>query len=551
MCKKFSNTTQMLIRARSGLIWARTNEEKRAEGHLVGVAAALRFRKVFVWKSTTGLVELGAEGSARTDLATLCKNPAFGPLEQQADGILEYLITFKKSGPVLVIMEDLSGHINETSPNRLQAMRLLKDLAKRSRSSVSKDWVQVVAIDKEAAPEGFIEVELPLPTRDELSQTVTGMLESIRGDAKDRVQQSIQEDGKMDQVLDALIGLEDQQAQQALAVSLAEKGTVEPEVLLRSKRALLKSEALEWIEPMVGGMDDIGGLDPLKRYLVIAQSSFLLSQREPNTPRPKGALFAGPPGVGKSLSAKCVGVAWKLPLIRLNIGALFGKFQGQSESNWRQARQVVEALAPCILWIDEIEKGLQGFGGGGSESDGGTTSRIGNDFLTWLAECERPIYIIGTANDPLKVPAEFFRAGRFDAKFWIDVPNHPDRVKVLEVVSKKWRSVAAGKLVSELELDYEMVSRDLSGYTPAEIEQSMTDAIMLSNYEGRVLRAEDIIDASKLVRPVLEGWKGDGTLQRVRDWGALQRPANDPADPEDSEGEQDDYRQVFVPSNAN
>jgi len=551
MCKKFSNTVQMLIRARSGLIWARTNEEKRAEGHLIGAAAALKFRSVFIWKSSTGLLEVGKDTKPRTDLATLCKNPAFGPLDQQADGILEYLIDFKRGGPIMVIMEDLSGHIAENSPNRLQAARLLKDLAKQARSSKPQDWVQVVVVDKEAAPQEFIEVELALPNREELRRTVTGMVESIPGEAGDRIQKAIEAEGKMDQVLDALVGLEDQQAQQALAVSLAEVGTVEPEVLLKSKRALLKSEALEWIEPLLSGMDDIGGLDLLKDYLIIAHSSFVLSQRETKTPRPRGALFAGPPGVGKSLTAKCVGIAWKLPVIRLNIGALFGKFQGQSESNWRQARQVVEALAPCILWIDEIEKGLQGFGGGASETDGGTTARVGNDFLTWLAEVDKPIYIIGTANDPLKVPAEFFRAGRFDTKFWIDVPNTADRVKVLSVISKKWRSVAADKLVSELELDFGQVAKQLAGYTPAEVEQAVTDALMLANYEDRALTEEDVVNASKLIRPVLEGWQGDGTLERVRQWGAKQRKANDPNDPEASNIDVDDYRQVFVPTDAN
>jgi SpoVK/Ycf46/Vps4 family AAA+-type ATPase len=455
-------------------------------------------------------------------------------------------------------------------------MRLLKDLGRASQSSKMNQWVQVVVVDRLPAAEGFIEVELELPNADELKSIVKGMLKATAADqARTDLGYMLKDTGEKDDegksiftlaendklsdeekqacenrmraVLDALLGLEDQQAQQALAISLAESGTIKPETLFRSKKALIKSEALEWIDPDIDGLDDIGGLELLKGYLVIEEKSFIQSRREKNVPRPRGLLIAGIPGTGKSLTAKCVGVAWNIPLLRLNIGALFGKFVGESESKWRKAKEVIEAIAPCALWIDEIEKGIQGFGGGGSASDGGTTARVGNDFLTWLAECQAPVYIIATANNPMAVPAEFFRAGRFDARFWVDVPNHKDRVAVLEVVAKKWRCIAADKFISEMGLDYEQIADELRDYAAAEIEQALIDGLKLANYEERDITTEDVLQAAKQVRPVIRSWEKDKILNDARSWGENARPANNPKD-EDSEQpvQMDGVREVFT-----
>lgn len=530
MCDKFNDSMRKLIRARSGLLWVRTNEEKRAEAHIMGLAQALKFKRLFIWRSTVGLIEVKADAKPNDALATLCKNPAYGPLGQQQDGILEYLMDFK-DGPAMVIVEDLAAHISENSPNRVQATRLLKDLGRQAQNSRRNEWVQVIVVDKNPATDSFVEVELELPKRDELRKIVEG---SVSAEKMAAAKADLEEGDRMDEVLDALVGLESQQAAQALALSLAEDRTLNPSILVRSKKALIQSEALEWIEPVEGGMDAIGGLDMLKMYFQIILTSFRLAQREPNTPRPKGALIAGIPGTGKSLAAKCVGAMWGIPLIRLNVGALFGKFLGESEGKWRQAKAVIEALAPCILWIDEIEKGIQGFGGGASASDGGTTARTGSEFLTWLNECDKPVYKIATANDPLKVPAEFFRSGRFDVRFWVDVPNRPDRMSVMEVVGKKWRSVPADKFVSELELDYDKISSSLANFTGAEIEQAMTDAIMLANFEEREVNTEDVVTAAKMIQPVIKGWEESGTLKQARAWGAKQRAANTLKDPEES-----------------
>jgi len=224
------------------------------------------------------------------------------------------------------------------------------------------------------------------------------------------------------------------------------------------------------------------------------------------------------------------------------MGAVMGKYVGESEQGWFKARDVVEAIAPCILWIDEIEKAFGGFSGGG-DSDGGTTRRLANDILTWLQECDKPVYIVATSNDPMALDAEYLRAGRFDDQFWVDVPNAKDREAVLKVVAQKYKSLKADKFVSEMPIDWEKVSKAVKNFSGAELEQAVINAIKRTNYERREITTEDIISEAKQIRPVVEGW-GEGKLARQRKWGEGARQASKPEEVESSKAE--DFRAVLV-----
>jgi ATP-dependent 26S proteasome regulatory subunit len=570
MSKKFVRTLDKLIRARSGLLWARTNEEARAELLIKSVAKRSAF-KIFVWRSSTGLVNTEDETDINEDLAVLCKS-AFAPPSVQPPGILEYLGEYS-DGPALVIMEDLSDHLTENAPNRVQAMRLLKDLSRKSQLSSLKDWVQIVVVDRNKPVDGFIPVELELPTRDEIRPVVIGMASSTGGaratiigklfdiedpekaeaavkqlDENRSISDSMAEAPTFNKVLDALLGLENQQVQQALAVSLAEVGYIDPEILVKSKKSLISSPAVKWIDPNPMGMDAIGGLDNLKDYLMVTYQTFVDAQRYEFTPRPRGIVIAGVPGTGKSLSAKCVGTAWGLPLVQLSMGAIMGKYVGDSEQGWFKARDVVEAIAPCVLWIDEIEKAFGGFSGSG-DTDGGTTRRLANDILTWLQECKKPVYIVATSNDPMALDAEYLRAGRFDDQFWVDVPNTRDREGVLRVVARKFKCLNADKFVSEMPIDWRTVANATKNCTGAELEQAVINAIKRTNYDRRDITTEDIVNESKLIRPVVDGW-GEGKLARQRKWGEGARQASKPETAEADETE-NGFRSVLVGGASN
>jgi ATP-dependent 26S proteasome regulatory subunit len=543
MATKFEMMLNKLIRARSGLIWARTNEERRAETLIKGVAQKIGFKKVLIWKTSTGLTNPADPTEDQQDLAVLCKS-SFAPPSAQPDGVMEYLLNFQGGGPVLVIMEDLSPHISENAPNRVQALRLLKDLGRKAQSSRLTDWVQVVVLDAGKPNDMFIPIELELPSRDDLRSVVSGATRVLKDERKQQVEDMLSDNGNMDNILDALIGLEDLQAQQALAVSLAEKGTIDPQVLIESKKALISSPAVKWIDPNPRGLEAIGGLELLKGDLMIMRQTFTDAQKYDDTPRPKGIVIAGVPGTGKSLSAKCVGTAWNLPTVQLSVGAMMGKYIGDSEGGWYKARDVVEAIAPCIMWIDEIEKAFSGFSGSG-DSDGGTSRRLGQEILTWLNDCDKPVFIVATSNDPMKLDAEFLRAGRFDETYWVDVPNTEDRVKILDVVSSKYRCIATNKLVAHMGLDWTDVAKQTKDFSGAELEQAVKNAIMRTNYRREEITAESVISESKLIRPVVRGW-GEGKLATQRKWGEGARQACAPENDIRKEAEGDFDREVLL-----
>lgn len=213
-------------------------------------------------------------------------------------------------------------------------------------------------------------------------------------------------------------GLTLQEAENAFARAMVSKGQLtikELDVILDEKcQVIKKTGILEFIKSDFN-MNDVGGLENLKKWLIKRNNSWLgKAQKDYNLPAPKGVLITGVPGCGKSLTAKAMSALWQLPLLRLDVGKIFSGLVGSSEENMRKAIQTAEAVAPSILWIDEIEKG---FGGNGGERDGGTATRVFGTFLTWMSEKTKPVFVIATANNINALPSEMLRKGRFDEIF--------------------------------------------------------------------------------------------------------------------------------------
>ncbi|MCB1093829.1 MAG: AAA family ATPase, partial [Verrucomicrobiae bacterium] len=192
---------------------------------------------------------------------------------------------------------------------------------------------------------------------------------------------------------------------------------------------------VEVIEAGVG-LDDVGGLDLLKEWLQRRAGAFSKAARDYGLPVPKGLLIVGIPGTGKSLTAKATAGAFDLPLLRLDMGRVFGGIVGQSEANLRAVIQTAEAIAPCVLWIDEIEKGMSGSKSSGS-SDGGTSARVFGSFLSWMQEKDKPVFVVATANDVSQLPPEFIRKGRFDEMFFVDLPDALERARIWDIVIER------------------------------------------------------------------------------------------------------------------
>jgi SpoVK/Ycf46/Vps4 family AAA+-type ATPase len=189
---------------------------------------------------------------------------------------------------------------------------------------------------------------------------------------------------------------------------------------------------LEYIENSLS-LDDVGGLNVLKKWLTLRGATFSEAAQSFGLTPPKGVLLVGIPGCGKSLTAKCIAAAWNMPLLKLDMGKIFGRYVGDSEANIRQSLLTAEAIAPCVLWIDEIEKGLAGAG----DKDSGTTSRVFGSILTWMQDKTSPVFTFATANNINNLPSELLRKGRFDEIFFVDLPDFEERKKILEIHIKK------------------------------------------------------------------------------------------------------------------
>ncbi len=251
-------------------------------------------------------------------------------------------------------------------------------------------------------------------------------------------------------------------------------------------------------------MADVGGLDVLKQWLGLRERAFTREARDYGLPAPKGIALIGIPGTGKSLVAKMIAGLWRLPLFRLDAGALFGSLIGESEERTRRALRLAEATAPALLWIDEVEKALAHGG-----LDAGTSSRVFASVLTWMQEKTAPVFVVATLNDITRLPPELLRKGRFDEIFFLDLPTLLERKEILAVHLRKRRRLAE-------DFDLERLARESDGYVGAELEQAVIDAMFVGFSAGRELTTEDVSAALRRQVPLSVSQRE--TIQALRNW---------------------------------
>ena len=436
------------IRAGYSGIYLVSAEEQRVEAELKAVAQHLSYHLHF-WSVVDGLVdgENGKQSSAHDPLEAL---EAINELQEKS----------------MVLLRDFHLFLEDPNPILLRKLKDVLQLAKTKQKTLIILGCRLV-LPAELEREVTV-LEFALPGKDALGKVLDGIVESA--------QIKLPKPTERELVLDASSGLTCMEAENAFALSVVEQGQINPIVVNREKAQTLKKNGLLEIVETKEDLDSIGGLEVLKSWLLKRKNAFSQKAREYQLPQSKGLLIIGIAGTGKSLTAKATAKVFGVPLLKLDAGRIFASLVGQSESNLRSVIQTAEAIAPCCLWVDELEKSFAGSKSSGS-TDGGTSSRVLGSFLNWMQEKQAPVFVVATANDVTQLPPELLRKGRWDELFFVDLPNQNEREAIWKIVVKKY-----GR--NPKELDLKQLAKMTEGLTGSEIESAFVESLYQAFDEG-------------------------------------------------------------------
>ncbi len=498
----FEEQLDIYLRARFTLIVMVTPEEERAL-QIIKTACERTQRRCLTWDTSDGFQWLTAQAG----------NP---PTARDPLTALEQIDQSDNNTSTLFVLKDF--HEAWSNPQLKRKLRSISQRLKFSKKSIL--ITSVTGKVPEELKDETVLVDFPLPNASEL-EGVLHRLTQTPG-----VKVNLTQLGK-EKLVQAAVGLTSAQAQRVFAKSIVKDGTLDDRdidlVTEEKKQIIRESEALEFYS-VTETPDDIGGLGVLKEWLRMRERAFTLEARQYGLPVPKGIALIGIPGTGKSLTAKMIGGLWRLPLLRLDVGSLFGSLVGESEERARRALRLAETVAPCVVWIDEIEKALAHGG-----LDSGTSTRVFGTILTWMQEKKAPCFVVATANDISSLPPELLRKGRFDEIFFLDLPTFEERREIFGVHLRK-----RNRLAQDYDLD--LLSAGSEGYVGSEIEQAIIDAMYIGfNDHQREFTTQDILSALKRQVPLsisqretiggLRNWLREGRAQSAS-FGEIEEAAN-------------------------
>ena len=486
-----SEQLSLLIRAGHPLILMETTDENRAI-EVVRASASELQRKVYDWTLTGGLWQLDEQGQRQREFAPAGK----------AAAALTYIL---QSGEQSVFLfRDLGPHVRDALVHRL--LRDLQPKCTAMRCAIV--CLEYLPFPPEAS-RLVTRFDLGWPTAEELTQTVRETYRRIRKESLYEVTAQITRQ-EMEQLVNALRGLTRSEAERVIASAIYQdyslRGSDLPRIVEAKRQLLGQTGCLESI-PADFGRDEIGGLERLKSWLAIRKGGFSEEARAFGLEPPRGVLMLGVQGCGKSLCAKVVARDWQMPLLRLDPGVLYQKYVGETEHRLRQALQQAEAMAPAVLWIDEIEKAFAS--ASADSSDGGLSQRMFGTLLTWMQDHRHPIFLVATANDISQLPPELMRKGRFDEMFFIDLPNEDARARILGIhLARRQRDPQ--------QFDLPRLAAAAEGFSGAELEQAIVSALFAA-FSQRVEVSDELIltelAQSRTLSQVLPE-----RLQQLRDW---------------------------------
>jgi SpoVK/Ycf46/Vps4 family AAA+-type ATPase len=464
----FTQEFSLLLRACYPLIYIPTQEEERVEKAMAQVGKNVNNRNIYTWDFVDGYQDNP-------------NNANFGrrnPLQA-----LEFIEKLPSNIAGIFILRDFQRFLEDISVSRK-----LRNLARTLKAQPKNIVIVAPEINLPSElKEVFTIVEFALPQADEIKTEIQRLSSSTA--------QSLNEEF-LGELVRSAQGLSLERIRRVLTRAIAQNGKLKEEdvelILEEKKQSIRQTQILDYY-PAKEQIADIGGLDNLKEWLLRRGSAFSESARAYGLPYPRGLLLVGIQGTGKSLTAKAIAHHWHLPLLRLDVGRLFGGLVGESESRTRQMINLAEALSPCILWIDEIDKG---FGGADGKGDSGTSSRVFGTFITWLAEKDSPVFVVATANNIQNLPAEVLRKGRFDEIFFVGLPSQDEREAIFNVHLTRLRP---HNLQS---YDVKRLAYETPEFSGAEIEQTIIEAMHLGFSQNRDFTSEDILSAASQIIPL-------------------------------------------------
>ena len=486
---KFNDELTLLLKARYPILLVNTIEEDRVEYVIRKHIKSNLNRSIYSWDFVDGYTNNpNNEGFAK-------RNPL------QALELIERLTA---ETPAIFLLKDFNRFLTDVSISRKlkNIVRILKLQPKTiiiigSDLTIPKELQDLITI-----------IQFQLPNQAEIIQELTRLINSLNIKIHSEL---------FENLIQTCQGLSLERIRRVLSKIIATHKTIDKNsisILLNEKKQIIRqTEILEYCS-VTNKIGNIGGIKILKEWLKKRETSFGIQAANYGLPTPRGLLLVGIQGTGKSLTAKTIANEWQLPLLKLDVGKLFGGIVGESESRLRQMIEVSETLAPCILWIDEIDKS---FTNNNSKGDSGTSSRVLGTFISWLSEKTKPVFVVATANDVDLLPLEIIRKGRFDEIFFLDLPQKQERKEIFRIHIQQFRPNTYDSF------NYEKLAQLSESFSGAEIKQSIIEAMYQAFYEKREFTTEDIclainqsiplaqLESSQMLK--LQNWASSGRIR--------------------------------------
>lgn len=489
----FTEDFNLLLKARYPILYISSYEEDRLEYTIRKSLKKIGNKAIYSWDFVDGYI------NNPNNQGFAAKNPL------QALELVEKLTS---DSPALFILKDFNKFLQDISISR-KLRNLMRTFKKQPKSII------ILASEVDIPPELadlITVVEFSLPNAIEIRNELIRLFDTLK--------QPFEEDS-LDLLVRSCQGLSLERIRRALSKSIAQYSTIDNrtiDLILNEKRQIIGQTQILEFQTTTVKFDDIGGLENLKFWLTSRKESFTKKAQVYGLPAPRGLLLAGMQGTGKSLTAKAIANDWKLPLLRLDIGRLFGGIVGESEGRVRQMCQIAEALAPCVLWIDEIDKA---FSDSQNRGDNGTSSRVLGTFITWLSEKTSSVFVVATANNFYQLPLEILRKGRFDEIFFVNLPSTEERIQIFNVFLTRLRPENCTNF------DVKLLSSKSQGFSGAEIEQAIVEGMFKAFNEKREFTTSDIVYGLSQIIPLsrldpdrsqkLQNWALSGRVRLASD----------------------------------